>query len=77
MNDKQIEYQFAKLNSKVEKILARQNVEWLNEEEAAKLLDISVRTLQNKVSLMEIPRKYYRVGVTGKRFYNKEKLLGK
>lgn len=77
MNDEAIKYEFQKLNSKVEKLLARQNVEWVNEQQAAELLDITVRTLQNKVSAMEIPRSYYRVGVAGKRFFNKEKLMGK
>lgn len=49
---------------------------WINEDEAAKLLGVTKKTMQNKVSTGEIPDTMYSVGVSGKRFYDKEMLMG-
>ncbi len=47
----------------------------LNEKQACELLDIEKKTLQNYVSDGTIPPTAFSVGVGGKRFYYKSKLI--
>jgi hypothetical protein len=51
--------------------------ELLTEQQAADLLHITLRSLQNMVSSGRMPRDCYIKTVTGKRFYYEHKLLGK
>jgi hypothetical protein len=48
----------------------------VDEREAARLLGLSYRTLQNKIHLGKIPADCYTVTVTGRRLYFKNKILG-
>jgi len=48
----------------------------ITEEEAAELLNISRKTLQNMVYNGRIPANCYARAVTGKRHYYKDRLLG-
>lgn len=48
----------------------------LPEEEAARLLNISERTIKNMVYNGKMPADHYTTAVTGKRFYFRDKLLG-
>ncbi len=56
--------------------ITKQKEEFINEDEACALLNISKKTIINKVSSGEIPRSYYSIGVGNKRFYNSRKLMG-
>lgn len=50
--------------------------EFINEAEAAALLGVSMKTLKNCVYDGRITSEMYTVGPTGKRFFNKQKLMG-
>lgn len=50
--------------------------EWVNEEEAAKILGIQKVTLRNYVRLGNIRHEWYRTGVGGNKFFDKEALQG-
>ena len=56
--------------------LTKHKEEWINEKEAAELLNISVRSLQNRICKKEVPADHYRVGLFNNRFYNKQKIQG-
>ena len=52
--------------------------DWINFEEAAKLLGVSKKTLTNYCSpkCQKIPLESIRIGCTGKKFFNKNVLIG-
>ena len=50
--------------------------EYINEGEAAALLEISKKTLWNYCYNGKIPMDYYTTGVGGQRFFDKKKLMG-
>lgn len=63
-----------KLERMADTILEREE-EYVTEEEAAKFLGISVKTLQNKHAAKLIPASAYRLNILQKRMYQKSKLL--
>lgn len=50
---------------------------WLNEAEVCELLGIKKTTLSQYCYDGRIPRTYYRVGIGGNKFFNREKIMGK
>jgi hypothetical protein len=50
--------------------------EMISETEAAMLLGVSVKTIKNYVYAGKITTDMYTSGISGKRFYHKEKLMG-
>jgi excisionase family DNA binding protein len=50
---------------------------WMTDDEVCELLNIKKRTLIQYVYSGKISRSMYRIGVGGKRFYNREKIMGK
>ena len=50
--------------------------EFINEREAAQLLGIKVRTLQNYVCTGKVPERIITRGVTGDKFYHRPSLIG-
>jgi len=50
--------------------------EWINANKAAELLGITTKTLTNYVCMGKIPADAIRVGCTGKKFFNSNKLIG-
>lgn len=66
--------QIKKILNKLDKAI--DEVEWVNEGEAAALLEISKRTLWNYCYNGKIPMDYYTTGIGGQRFFDKKKLMG-
>lgn len=67
-----------RLLRKIERTLdaiAEKEEEYVTEEEAAKFLGISVKTLWNKHSAGLIPASAYKLNILQKRMYQKSKLL--
>jgi predicted DNA-binding protein (UPF0251 family) len=62
---------------KMEKVLNRldKEEELINEDEAAKYLGVTKKTLQNLVSSKEIPASCYKKSITNRRMYIKSKLI--
>ena len=48
----------------------------VSEQEAAKILNVTRKTLQNMVYDGKIPPDHYTIAVTRKRFYYRDKILG-
>lgn len=65
-----------RLIKKIERILENleNKDEWISEEEACKFLEITKRTIQNRVYDKTIPASAWAKTVTGGRVYNKTKL---
>lgn len=59
----------------IKRFIENASVEWISEDEAAKLLSITKRSLQNRVYDGTISTECYTKAVTGQRVYNKQKLL--
>ncbi len=60
------------------KLTSMTSGEWIHFEDAAKLLKVSHKTLTNYCSpkMQKIPAEAVRIGVTGKKFFNKNVLIG-
>lgn len=69
-------HEWYQLKGKLDRLIERIGVDnMINEDEAAKLLGITTRSLKNKYHRKELEG-MYTVGVGGNRFYYKDKLMG-
>lgn len=60
--------------------IEEQKIEWVDADEARKILgrgkEIKKTTFSNYVSNGRVPASFYKTGVNGKRWFNKQKLMG-